>query len=291
MNPINFQPLARMEQIRVAGQSVDLAQPKYRIFLNLPLLDRLAVLLFIAAGIAATIFLGGFGIILFLLIPSYFYSKKLNNQEKLIWQAFAIANGWQIFPAGASWAFVPPSLRTTGHSHKVSDNIVGTLANAPFRLFDFQYTIGNGKNAQTFKTTVFLFQMDRVDLPDLLLRSSAGLANDPKPGLSERLNLEGDFNKFFKVFAEPGKEVESFVILTPDVMQFLVTNGHGYDIETFSLGLAVYSRGDYRRQDKLPGLIDFGIKLHAQIMQNLPLANHQPTSPVAAATGVPGPTA
>ena len=291
MPPINYEPLAKMEEIKVGGQTIDWSQPKLQIFMDLPLLDKVVVVLITAAAIGSVFFVGGFGVFLLVVIPSYFFGKRLNNQEALIWQSFAMANGWQILPAPEARAFVPPSLANAGHSQKNTDAVAGTIGSLPIKILNYQYTIGSGRDSQTFVSTVVIAQMDKVDLPSIYLQSKKSLAVDPPPGLKQKLKLEGNFNQFFNVFTESGDEVDELVILTPDVMQFLISDGQDYDVETYSLGVAIFSKGDLRRVGKLPPMVNFCFRLYEQVMQNLPMAKLATESEPAVQQPAPNTTA
>jgi hypothetical protein len=286
---IDFQPLAKMEEIKFAGQNLDWSKPKLEILKALPLIDKLAIFIFILISAAAVFKLGPAGLVLLIAIPSYIFSKRIKDQEGLVWQSFIVANGWQAVPSAAANAFVPPSLAGAGHNPKCGDGASGTINSLPFKLFNYQYSIGSGKNEQTFTSTVVLLEMLKVDLPHILLRPTKGLASDPPPNLTQQLRLEGDFNKYFRVFGQKGDEINQLTILTPDLMQFLISSDIDYDIELYPLGVAVFSKADSRRIDKLPALIDFSLKLYDQLIENLPKYKAvNPTGAAAAAAPLNG---
>src|SRR5690606_8930604 len=58
---------------------------------------------------------------------------------------------------------------------------------------------------------------------------------------SNRLSLEGNFDRHFQVFAPKGYEVLALSILSPDVMQTLIQSAERYDIEIFGSHLRIIS--------------------------------------------------
>ncbi|HSW36927.1 MAG TPA: hypothetical protein VLG37_01000 [Candidatus Saccharimonadales bacterium] len=48
---------------------------------------------------------------------------------------------------------------------------------------------------------------------------------------SQKLQLEGDFNNYFKAYVVPGFDVLALSILTPDVLQTLIKEADGIDVE------------------------------------------------------------
>lgn len=74
-----------------------------------------------------------------------------------------------------------------------------------------------------------------VELPHILLRSkdgprvSLGLAGEPRD--SQRLSLEGDFDRYFRLFCPAGYERDALYLFTPDVMARLVDHVRGLDVE------------------------------------------------------------
>ena len=61
-------------------------------------------------------------------------------------------------------------LFSQGHSKKVFNLMEGRSQDIDLRIFDYTYTVGGGKNSQTFKQTVALFQSDPLRLPGFALR-------------------------------------------------------------------------------------------------------------------------
>ena len=79
------------------------------------------------------------------------------------------------------------------------------------------------------------------DLPHLMIDSLRnGSLRSLLPG-TERMSLEGDFDRYFAVYAPKGYERDALEILTPDVMACLIDYGRNWDIEVVEDRLIVAS--------------------------------------------------
>ncbi|MGV8881433.1 MAG: hypothetical protein ACOH19_04720 [Rhodoglobus sp.] len=58
---------------------------------------------------------------------------------------------------------------------------------------------------------------------------------------SQKLLLEGDFNKYFTLYCPSGRERDALQIFTPDVMALLIDHGAAWDVEIVEDNLFVYS--------------------------------------------------
>ncbi|MDB5177004.1 MAG: hypothetical protein JWN75_672 [Candidatus Saccharibacteria bacterium] len=61
----------------------------------------------------------------------------------------------------------------------------------------------------------------------------------------QRISLEGDFDKYFEVYSEKGRQVDTLSFLTPDVMANLIDTTALYDIETYDDTVAIISHETY----------------------------------------------
>lgn len=69
------------------------------------------------------------------------------------------------------------------------------------------------------------------------------------PG-SQRLRLEGDFDRYFAVYVPPGYERDALELLTPDVMACLIDHGRHWDVEIVDDRLIVASHRFLRSSDR-----------------------------------------
>jgi hypothetical protein len=64
----------------------------------------------------------------------------------------------------------------------------------------------------------------------------------------EKISFEGDFNKYFSVYAQANSQIEDLEIMTPDFMQFLIDNYEQYKyfgIECSANNLYIYAPGPF----------------------------------------------
>jgi len=72
---------------------------------------------------------------------------------------------------------------------------------------------------------------------------------------SQRLSLEGDFDKTFTLYCPTGYERDALEIFTPDLMELLIETTNGCDVELVDDWMFVYSRfGRYSSPESLAGL-------------------------------------
>ncbi|HEY5442736.1 MAG TPA: hypothetical protein VIJ68_04315 [Candidatus Saccharimonadales bacterium] len=207
-----------------------------------------------------------------------FQVKKFKNS---VWQNFAIANGWALDQTTSPAELVPPSVQF-GRDPHYSPVIQAQLGNIASDLLLYDCTTGSGKSSDTHYFTVARVRLPKV-LPHLLLSSKKSRAYIQKDLLdSQTLELEGDFNDYFKLQIEKGQQVDALTVLTPDVMQVLVNYNKSEDIEILGWNLYFILNGDKRAAEDVQSLIQSVVELTEQIVQNINLASVS-APPVAAA--------
>lgn len=82
-------------------------------------------------------------------------------------------------------------------------------------------------------------------LPHLVLDATANdtVRSDLPPGLDRgrRISLEGDFDRWFRVYAPSGYGVDARYVLTPDVMSSLVSTAAYYNVEIIDDRIVFFS--------------------------------------------------
>ncbi|MDR0955505.1 MAG: hypothetical protein LBM73_00070 [Candidatus Nomurabacteria bacterium] len=63
----------------------------------------------------------------------------------------------------------------------------------------------------------------------------------------ERFNLEGDFDKYFRLYGAAGYDIDARQIFTPDVMAALIDVGRLFDVETVGSYLFIYDNFEFKR--------------------------------------------
>lgn len=167
----------------------------------------------------------------------YIYGKYKaisdNNRSSLL--GFLQANGFS-----SSQSTVVEERRGTlflrGHSKHISTQIGGQLQDLPFQLFNYTYTVGSGKHRTVYDAAVMELTLPRK-LPHMVIDSLVEMDQGGQSTLpinfdqSQRLNLEGDFYKYFALYAPDTYGVSALSIIAPDVMETLMRHAALCDIE------------------------------------------------------------
>lgn len=138
--------------------------------------------------------------------------------------------------------FIPPMgpiMFAMGYNRFINETISDQVEE--FMIANYEYTIGSGKYKQTIYLDFVRIKLPR-EVPHIYLN---GLKNNLNASVSgyktQKLNLEGDFNKYFNVFVPPNYHVDALQLLTPDVMRALIEEGVDYDYEMVNDNLYIYA--------------------------------------------------
>lgn len=188
------------------------------------------------------------GVLFFAVIPLF------NQQyaESVRISRFARDNGWLYQPQlhNPSHSGV---IFNVGHSRAAKDIIYlsGDDEMAAFEIGSYQYTTGSGKSRQTHNWIYCCVEMDRR-MPHMLLDAKANnaslfgksLASNLPVSLrkDQALSLEGDFDKYFTLYAPKDYERDALYIFTPDLMALLIDNAHSFDAEVVDNRFYIYIR-------------------------------------------------
>lgn len=113
-----------------------------------------------------------------------------------------------------------------------------------------QYVTGSGKNRQTHMVGFARCTLTRA-LPHIVLDNVKNnfwkFSNLPVQYESDqKLSLEGDFDKYFTLYAPKDYETDALYIFTPDVMAAFVDSGYTVDAEIVDNYLYVYCENSPR---------------------------------------------
>lgn len=169
---------------------------------------------------------------------------------------FARANG-MIFSPRDSYPGYPGAIFQIGDTRQAVDHLrSGANATQPGRFFDFgnyRYTTGSGKNRTTRTWGFLAFHLDRK-LPNMVLDSRAnnGFFGSNLPATFTRdqiLPLEGDFDRYFTLYAPKEYERDALYVFTPDLMALLIDEAAPFDVEIIDDWMFVYSNIAFRTGD------------------------------------------
>lgn len=160
-----------------------------------------------------------------------------------------------------------------GHS-KIYRDLLTAQSQAFSEIGNFEYTTGSGKNQTTHDYGFVKIKLPRR-LPHMLLDSKENnffgmLSNLPISfGGDQKLELEGDFNNYFTLYAPEQYKTDAFYVFTPDVMQALVDAVHEYDCEVIDDDFYIYSAKplDLTSQSQFEDILNIASKLRAELIE------------------------
>lgn len=122
-----------------------------------------------------------------------------------------------------------------GRLKNATSVVFGKHNDFPFQIFNYRYTVGSGKNSQTYKFTICEITIKDVLFPHIFLKSDSmrryhvmdlfGLDKDT------RIKLEGDLEKYFNLYCTQDYEIEVLQIFTIDFLNLLKEKGSHLSIE------------------------------------------------------------
>lgn len=185
--------------------------------------------------------------------------------KTILWEDFALANGWQINAVAEPYTLIPLSLQY-GYDQNFSSAITVLLGNASADFVEYWTVIGGGKSRQELHFTIARVILPE-SLPHILLRAKKNKSELGKDfDELEALQLEGDFNDYFTLQVEKGQEVNVLEVLTPDIMQTLVSYDRHEDIEIIGNNLYFIVSGDARNAAGIRQLVESVASLSGQII-------------------------
>jgi hypothetical protein len=194
------------------------------------------------SGFFALLPLLALGIIAFMGVQLY---RNQGGWEKWMRLSnFATANGFNYSRTTSNPQF-PGSIFALGSDRESLDRIY-TSEGRYLEISNYRYVTGSGKNRTTHNWGFMALSLDRM-LPHMVLDSTAnnglfGGSNLPTAFAKEqRLSLEGDFDKYFSLYAPKDYERDALYVFTPDLMALLIDEAAPFDVEIVDDWMFVYS--------------------------------------------------
>jgi hypothetical protein len=235
----------------------------------------LGILLVLPAFVAAIIGLAtGRGatswpaiVIILVILAAVIWSLRLSGERRLRHLKFALDNNLT-YSANSLSPPPDPLMFKIGHSQRVNEQI--SWPNAAAALANFQYTIGYGRDSRTLHLDFMSVKLPRA-LPHLILNSRHNAFSPPTGDYKvQRIQLEGDFDKYFRLYAPPEYQIDALQIFTPDVMAALIKYGEYYDFELVGGELFVYFRsGSLNDAARLQTILNNVAQISAQFGQQV----------------------
>lgn len=222
--------------------------------------------------------------IIFLVISIALGSSSKYKAQSIIWSVFLAAmvavifvifeiNSWrdtikkihlQKFAKINNFIFIDKIISSTERlgmifsigSYRTTHDIIRNK-DGSFEIGSHDYQIGSGKNKRYVRNGYIKIKLNR-QLPHMVLDSkknnknffSLSMSNLPISFTKDQvLQLEGDFNSSFTLYAPKEYERDALYVFSPDLMALFVDNVHNYDAEIIDDNLYIYSQTPFKLLD------------------------------------------
>mgnify|MGYP000123047919 CR=1 FL=1 len=171
--------------------------------------------------------------------------NRANKQLSKSTQEFSLANNFTYIQKENSRDVYPGSVLKKHSLLKFKEIITGTRFGLKFKTYIYVYIVGSGRRSRTVDLQVFEITLPRV-LPHMVIDSLVESGNGQGSTLpiyfdkSQKIELEGDFNKYFAVYAPDKYGISALSVIAPDVMDVLLRHAALCDIEIIDNKLYFY---------------------------------------------------
>jgi hypothetical protein len=164
-----------------------------------------------------------------------FYVFTRLKMSKDFARRFAAIMGYT-FSDEAPFSTVSGDIFKLDNFGQIYDIASGTYRDHPLRIFEYQFSEGSGKSSHTFHYTILEIQFAHP-LPEMHVMKTATSAEDILTmsraidahfSSPMKISLEGDFDKYYSVYAPPDTQIEDLEVMTPDLMESLVDHCDEY---------------------------------------------------------------
>ncbi|MDQ3076734.1 MAG: hypothetical protein M3Q63_01630 [bacterium] len=262
---------SKFEKITDADLSLkDYIEKHYLIAFFIVLLFIWALWMFITSvGPYVTLFV-------LILIPLLQYKYIKSRSEHAFLKNFAEKNGYTYNAQAVNLAETSTTYLKIGHGQFIDKIILGTYGGFPLRIFTFHTTIGENKNAQLVKFTVFELEFVGSTLNILI---DAGKHPFPKNVLQhQKLQLEGNFNDHFNLYISKGYHLETLQVLTPDIMEILIDTSKHFSLEFIHNKLYIYADTELTNSVDMVYMYEFSHSILSKLAPVLARVKHSSIS-------------
>lgn len=185
-------------------------------------------------------------VLLFTAVPALLAFTAMRSQlkKRTALYKFAAANGLHFIydvtdPGYAGMIF------DEGHGRSIQEALVFTDGT---EIGNYRYVTGSGKSRQDHYWSYVRIKLAR-HLPNMVLDARknnlfGSLSNLPDSfSRKQTLSLEGDFDKYFTLYAPKEYERDALYVFTPDIMATMIDAGQAYDMEVVDDNLMLYISG------------------------------------------------
>ncbi|KJL24094.1 hypothetical protein [Microbacterium foliorum] len=145
-----------------------------------------------------------------------------------------------------------PGMIFSNGSSRMSTDVLRGVAPRFVEFGNYQYTTSNGKQSQVHRWGYVAVKLD-VPLPNIVLdalgNNALGSSMTAAFSRTQRLSLEGDFDRFFSLYCPTGYEADALYLFTPDVMARFIDHAAQLDVEIVDDWLFLYARREVSTLD------------------------------------------
>ncbi|WP_394551591.1 hypothetical protein ACDF64_12040 [Agromyces sp. MMS24-JH15] len=156
---------------------------------------------------------------------------------------FAASQGYA-YAEGGTVRF-PGIVFAQGGGRTVTEH-VRSVAGREVEAGNYRYTTGNGKSETTHFWSYVAIRLD-APLPHMVLDATSndtwGSSLPTAIGRAQRLELEGDFDRSFRLYVPDGYERDALYVFTPDLMALLIDHAAQDDLEIVDDWMLCYRQG------------------------------------------------
>ncbi len=186
-----------------------------------------------------------------LIVGWFYFLGLLAANKSRVWKKFASDNGWA--KSRIETEDIPPGLRGFGANAKIWAEVSGSVGSYSFKLFENESIFGGDASKKRY-STVLKVQLSNfyphILLDSLYNKGGAVMVNKK----SEEIQLEGDFHENYLLYVEPEYRIDALSLITPDIMQTMMSASKFYDVEIFGNSLYIYDEGDKRSKKHIKDL-------------------------------------
>ncbi|MEO7006810.1 MAG: hypothetical protein ABI275_04550 [Terrimesophilobacter sp.] len=164
---------------------------------------------------------------------------------------FARANGLTFLPSGVPT--YPGAIFGLGQARLATDHLA-TTSGRYLDLGNYRYSTGSGDDRTTHQWGFLALKLDQA-LPHMVLdaRANNGLFGTSTLPISfdraQVLSLEGDFDRYFRLYCPTGYERDALYVFTPDLLALLIDESRHFDVEIVDDWMFVYSAARFDMTD------------------------------------------
>ncbi|MFA6354367.1 MAG: hypothetical protein WCX12_01630 [Candidatus Paceibacterota bacterium] len=212
-------------------------------------------------AVFVAIFLNPFFVIV---IGFIYYIYIRNKVQAEFMRQFATAQKFE-YAENMPLDAVKGRLFKLGHSQTIENVVSGNYQNRPLKIFNYQYTVGGGKNQTTHQFTVLEISFSETIFPHILLQSETMMRFDAtswgEKNQDTEINLEEQFRKNYHLFATDGYEIEVLQIFTGEMLEFLGQKGSNFSIEFAENRMYIYDDLFISKITELRGIFGLAEKI------------------------------